>query len=51
MSVRVSRRRRQSNLCDRLGGIGVHVASTVVLKIGTFRIERRRDRCSEMCDI
>jgi hypothetical protein len=29
MSARVSRRRRQSNLCECLGGIGVDVASTV----------------------
>lgn len=43
MSVRVSERRRQSNLCDCLGGIGVDVASTVVLKIGACRIERRRE--------
>jgi hypothetical protein len=32
MSVRVSRRRRRSNLCECLGGIGVDVVSTVVLE-------------------
>jgi hypothetical protein len=29
MNVRVSRRRRQSNPCECLGGIGVDVVSTV----------------------
>jgi hypothetical protein len=50
MSVRVSRRRRRSYLCECLGGIGVDVVSTVVLRdrILLESVERRPDRGSEV---
>ena len=50
MSVRVSRRRRRSNLCECLGGIGVDVVSTVVLedRILLESVEFRPDRGSDV---
>jgi hypothetical protein len=52
MSVRVSRRRRQSNLCECLGGIGVDVVSTVVLEDQDLwkTVEHCLDRGSEVCN-